>query len=228
MTLNPDKFVFAKDTVNFAGFQITPSSVRPCENYLQAIRDFPTRKTTTDIRSWFGLINQVSYAFSAADRMLPFRQLLKPGTPFHWNQQLNDLFEESKSIIINDIEAGVQIFDKTKSTCLATDWSKSGIGFWLSQKHCHCTSTVPFCCPFGWKTTLIGSRFTNKAEANYAPIEGEALAVADSLEKARFFVLGCNDLTIAVDHKPLLNVFNDRSLDKIPNSRLRNLKQAWP
>ena len=60
---------------------------------------------------------------------------------------------------------------------------------------------------------------------NYAPIEAEALAVADSLEKARFFVLGCNDLTIAVDHKPLLNVFNDRSLDKIPNSRLRNLKE---
>ena len=114
---------------------------------------------------------------------------------------------------------------KQKPTCLETDWSKSGIGFWLSQKHCHCTSTVPFCCPFGWKTTLIGSRFTNKAEANYAPIEGEALAVADSLEKARFFVLGCNDLTIAVDYKPLLNVFNDRSLDKIPNSRLRNPKE---
>jgi hypothetical protein len=56
----------------------------------------------------------------------------------------------------------------------------------------------------------------------YAPIEGEALAVADALDKARFFVQGCNVLTIAVDHKPLPK---DRSLEDIPNARLRNLKE---
>ena len=57
------------------------------------------------------------------------------------------------------------------------------------------------------------------------PIEGEALAVADALDKARHFVLGCDDLTVAVDHKPLLGIFSDRSLDKISNGRLRNLKE---
>ena len=72
----------------------------------------------------------------------------------------------------------------------------------------------------GWKIALVGSRFTHAAESRYAPIEGEALAVADALKKARYFVLGCNDLIIAVDHKPLLKVFGDRSLDDIPNSRL--------
>ena len=33
----------------------------------------------------------------------------------------------------------------------------------------------------GWKTVLIGSRFTHSSESRYAPIEGEALAVADAL-----------------------------------------------
>ncbi|RUS76716.1 hypothetical protein EGW08_015519 [Elysia chlorotica] len=33
--------------------------------------------------------------------------------------------------------------------------------------------------------TLVGSRFTSGAESRYAPIEGEALAVADALDKAR-------------------------------------------
>ena len=83
ITLNPDKFVFAQDSVDFAGFEITNNSVRPCQKYLSAIRDFPPPKNITDIRSWFGVINQVSYAFSMADRMLPFRKLLKPGTPFN-------------------------------------------------------------------------------------------------------------------------------------------------
>ena len=57
------------------------------------------------------------------------------------------------------------------------------------------------------------------------PIEGEALAVADALDKARHFVLGCSNLSIAVDHRPLIKIFGDRSLDEICNARLRNLKE---
>ena len=83
----------------------------------------------------------------------------------------------------------------------------------------------PFCCHDGWQVTLVGSRFTHAAESRYAPIEGKALAVAYALDKARYFVLGCRDLTVAVDHKPLIKLFGDRSLEAIPNNRLRNLKE---
>ncbi|KAK3752546.1 hypothetical protein QZH41_003484, partial [Actinostola sp. cb2023] len=225
ITLNPDKFVFGADTVEFAGFEITPDSVRPCKKYLDTIRNFPTPANITDMRSWFGLINQVSYAFAATNRMLPFRQSLKPGESFNWNNTLNQLFEESKAAIVSEIEEGVRIFDKSKPTCLATDWSKNGIGYWLFQKHCQCASTEPFCCPTGWKVALVGSRFTHAAESRYAPVEGEALAVTNALDKARFFVLGCSNLIIAMDHKPLLKIFGDRSLEDISNGRLRNLKE---
>ncbi len=84
--------------------------------------------------------------------------------------------------------------------CLATDWSKDGIGYWLFQKHCQCPSREIFCCQEGWRVTLVGSRFTHPVESRYAPVEGEALAVADALDKARHFVLGCSDLVVAVDH----------------------------
>jgi len=47
-------------------------SVRPCEKYLRAIREFPIPKSITDVHSWFGLVNQVSYAFSMNEKMLPF------------------------------------------------------------------------------------------------------------------------------------------------------------
>ena len=138
---------------------------------------------------------------------------------------MEEIFQESKQVIIAEIQKGVRIFDMQKPTCLATDWSKNGIGFWLFQKHCDCPHTKPFCCREGWQITLVGSRFTHAAESRYAPIEGEALAVADALDKARFFVLGCSNLIIAVDHKPLLRVLGDRSLDAIANPRLRNLKE---
>ena len=223
--LNPAKFVFAKSTVEFAGFEITATSVRPCPRYLESIRDFPTPKNVTDIRSWFGLVNQVSYAFASAERMQPFRDLLKPGKQFDWNTKLDQLFNESKEIIIAEILEGVQIFDKSRPTCLATDWSKDGLGFWLLQKHCSCDSIKPLCCKDGWKVTFVGSRFTSGAESRYAPIEGEALAVVHALQKSRHFVLGCEELIIAVDHKPLIKVFGDRSLEDINNPRLLNLKE---
>ena len=225
IVLNPSKFVFAKQTVEFAGFEITPTTVRPCPRYLTAIKDFPTPQNITDIRSWFGLVNQVSYAFASAERMLPFRNLLKPDKPFEWNDQLEELFNESKSIIIKEIRRGVEIFDKTKPTCLATDWCRDGIGYWLLQKHCSCSTIKPLCCKTGWKVTLVGSRFTSSAESRYAPVEGEALAVVYALHNARHFVLGCSNLIVAVDHKPLLKVLGDRSLENINNPRLLNLKE---
>jgi len=225
VTLNPNKFVFGADDVEFAGFEITLTDVRPCSKYLETILNFPTPNNRTDIRSWFGLVNQVSYAFSMTKRMEPFRRFLKPGTPFAWDDEMDEIFQESKRVIIAEIEKGVRIFDLSKPTCLATDWSKTGIGFWLFQKHCSCSGTSLFCCHDGWQITLVGSRFTHPAESRYAPVEGEALAVADALDKARFFVLGCNNLIIAVDHKPLLRLFGDRALHAIANPRIRNLKE---
>ena len=225
ITLNPEKFQFAKDEVEFAGFCISNTDVKPSKKLLEAITTFPTPRCTTDIRSWFGLVNQVAYTFSVANQMQPFRQLLKANTPFRWTAELDSLFLESKQKIAEEIQTGVRIYDKEKPTCLITDWSRNGIGYWLLQKHCTCNIVKPFCCKTGWKVALIGSRFTHTSESRYAPIEGEALAVVDALERARYFVLGCKDLTIAVDHKPLVKILSDRSLEAIPNNRLRSLKE---
>ena len=225
ITLNIEKFVFAKENVEFTGFEITNSSVRPCPKLFDAIRNFPVPTNITDMRSWYGLVNQVAYTFASAEVMSPFRRLLSPTIKFEWTPELDDAFTKSKDKIISEISKGVEIFDKNLPTCIATDWSKTGVGFWLLQKHCRCHPIKPFCCNNGWRVVLVGSRFTNGAESRYRPIEGEALAVVDALHKARHFVLGCSNLIVAVDHKPLLKIFGDRSLEKIPSCRLRNLKE---
>ena len=160
-----------------------------------------------------------------ADTMLPFRELLKPSNSFHWDEKLQQAFKQLKLTIINEIHNGVKIFDKTKPTCLATDWSKQSIDYWLFQKHCLCPTNDLFCCKQGWKITLIRSRFTHTAESRYAPIEGEVLAVTVALGKAIHFILGCKNQSVAIDHQQLLKIFGDRSLNNIRNTRLRNLKE---
>ena len=91
--LNPEKFQFARTTVDFAGFRITNSTIEPLPKYIDAIRDFPTPKSITDIRSWFGLINQLANYAQLRDLMLPFRPFLSPKNPFIWNDELQSCFE---------------------------------------------------------------------------------------------------------------------------------------
>ena len=225
VVLNPDKFQFAQRTVEWAGFRISDESIEPLPKYLDAIRTFPRPKSTTDIRSWFGLVNQVSNYAQLRDIMAPFKPFLSPKYKFFWTPVLDKAFNDSKEAIVEAIRKGVEIFDLTKPTCLRPDWSARGVGYFLMQQHCSCSVGMPNCCPDGWKITLAGSRFLAGAEQRYAPIEGEALAIAWGLEQTRYFTQGCHDLLVVTDHKPLAKVFGDRTLDEIPNTRLFRLKQ---
>ena len=190
ITLNPKKFQFAQDTVDFAGLTITPTNIRPSAKFLDAIRNFPTLTDITCARAWFGLINQGAYAFSMARQMKPFCALLKPSTVFQWTDELDRLFHEYKEIIIKEMKEGVRLFNPARPTCLATDWSADGMGFFLMQKYCLCLKKTPACCQNGWKLCLVGSRFTHPAESRYAPIEGRTLAVVYALHQTRYYVLG--------------------------------------
>ena len=225
IVLNPNKFQFAQREVEFAGFKICNKSVEPLPKYLDAIKMFPTPKNSTDIKSWFGLVNQLSSYAQLRNIMSPFRPFLSPKVAFRWDNELNDAFEKSKDHIISLIKNGVKIFDINRLTCMRPDWSKQGIGYFLTQRHCNCPSGLPNCCDEGWKVTLAGSRFLSDTESRYAAVEGEALAIAWGLEQSRYFTQGCDDLLVVTDHKPLVKVFGDRTLDEITNTRLFRLKQ---
>ena len=89
----------------------------------------------------------------------------------------------------------------------------------------YCTEKAPYCGPGHWKLIFAGSRFLKDPETRYSPIEGEALAVVFALEQARMFVLGCPNLILAVDHKPLVPILSNRRLDLIKNPRILNFKE---
>ena len=142
---NPEKFQFGEKKVKFLGFNITNDGVTPTEDFLKNILSFPTPKTITDIRSWYGAVAQISYAFSTAPIMQPFKHLLSTKAPFQWSPDLEAAFQASKEKIVRQCKAGVKSFDPNLPTALATDWSKRAMGFWLCQKHCKCATVKPGC-----------------------------------------------------------------------------------
>ena len=223
--LNPDKFQFAADTVDWAGVRLTAEKVEPLPAHVKAIREYPAPRNITDMRSYFALVNQVSPFYATQPELLPFRELLKKNSVFYWDGVLQKLFDESKNKIADKVLEGITRFEVGRWTGLLTDWCKQGLGYLLVQKHCGCEELTPICCSGVWRVCMVGSRFTSAAEQNYSPVEGEMLAVADGLYKTRFYTQGCEKLIVGVDHKPLLGLLNGKPLDQIDNGRLLRLKE---
>ena len=138
---------------------------------------------------------------------------------------MEDMFKSAKVKIIEAMEEGLRMFDPKLPTAVRSDWTKTGIGHTLSQKHCSCPGRNPRCCPTVWKFIAFTSRFTHPAKRNYSPVEGECLSAAVGLRKFKHFVLGCNDLILVVNHKPLVRLLGDRRLEDIDNVRLMKLKE---
>ena len=111
IVLNAEKFHFARRIVDFAGFRISDETIEPLPKYMDAIRDFPTPTSTTDVRSWFGLVNQVANYAQLRDIMTPFKPFLSPRCRFEWTPELERAFQASKDSIIAEIRHGVEIFD---------------------------------------------------------------------------------------------------------------------
>ena len=115
--------------------------------------------------------------------MAPFRELLRPSAAFYWDERLQKLLEEAREEIVTKVEAGVKMFEMDKVTCLATDWSKKGVGFFMFQKNCDCQTVKIGCCKDGWQVVLAWSRFLRKNEKNCCLGEGEGLAVVYALTR---------------------------------------------
>lgn len=223
---NEEKFVFAQEEIEYIGFDITMDEIRPSKKLLSVIKEYPAPETLKSARRFFGVIQQGNWVVSTQEYMQPFRDLQKSGSQFEWTSELRLGFERAREEMAKAMETGVMMFEKNRPTCLCTDYSKGGVGFLLMQKYCTCQGAyTPVCCVDGWRLALAGGRFTKDAETRYSPVEGESLAVAVSLSKAKYFVLGCPELIVATDHKPLLDLFGDKGYHEFDNTRLLKLKE---
>ena len=110
MILNSEKLQFCQRVVDFAGFRIGETTVEPLPKYIDAIRSFLTPKKLQDVRSWFGLVNQVAHYNKLTEIMAPFRPLLSSKATFYWSEELQAAFDKSKDLIIDAIKTGVEIF----------------------------------------------------------------------------------------------------------------------
>ena len=212
ITLNNEKWRFAQDDVNFAGFNLSANGYRVDQSITTAITNFPIPTNRTDLRAFFGLVNQLSASTpSVAGLLAPLRPLLSTKNEFSWSPELDQAFTVAKQSLTS--APILSYFDQSRPTRLCTDASRQGLGFVLQQK-----------AGDNWALVQAGSRFLSDTESRYAIIELELLAVVWAIHKCQIFLAGLSQFTVLTDHHPLISILNHHRLDEIENPRLQRLK----
>ena len=212
ISLKRDKFKFCRTSVTFAGYEISEHGYKLDRSLVNGICDFPIPQNVTDLRSFFGLVNQLSGSSEKVAACLqPLRPLLSTKNDFLWGPEHTIAFEQCKRNLSES--PTLAFYDVDKPTRLMTDASGKGLGFILQQLN----GDV-------WSVIQAGSRFLISAETRYATIEKEMLGVAWAVQKCHKFLAGLPHFDILTDHNPLISILNSKRLDEIENPRLQRLR----
>ena len=205
IALNPTKCKFNQREVTFARFTLSAQGYQVDCSITDAISQFPTPTNRTDLRSFFGLVNQLSSSTQAVASLLtPLRPLLSTKNDFLWSPDNQQAIEVVKDALTT--APVLSYFDANKPTRLSTDASRHGLGFILQQNNAGT-----------WNLIQAGSRFLTDTESRYAVVELEMLAVCWAVSKCKLFLTGLQHFTIITDHNPLIPILNSHRLDEIEN-----------
>ena len=133
ISLNRDKFKFCRPQAHFAGFVLTSEGYSISSDIIDAITNFPTPSSRTDLCSFIGLTNQLTTCTKElAPALTPLRPLLNTRNDFLWTPDHDIAFQQAKQLLMT--APVLTYFDPSKETRLHTDASTLGLGFLLLQK----------------------------------------------------------------------------------------------
>jgi len=212
ISINREKWKFCQQEITFAGFRLSPGGYQldPC--ITRAITHFPTPTNRSELRSFIGLVNQLSSGTNTITTLLaPLRPLLSTKNEFLWTAEHDAAIANAKQCLTT--APMLAFFDVNKPTRLCTDASRQGLGFIMQQQG---QNEV-------WHLVQAGSRCLTEAESRYAVIELEMLAVSWAIWKCNMFLAGLPYFEILTDHNPLIPILNSHRLDEIQNPRLQRM-----
>lgn len=199
LKIHMSKCKWARKEVEFLGFRVGRDGIKPMEDKVQAVMDFPAPRTLTELRSFLSLASYYRRFIEGFSTIAgPLNELLQKKTIWRWGKEQREAFMALKHSLCSKPVLAYPDFDLP--FVVYTDASNYGLGAILAQQHPDGTMRV----------VAYASRSLHGAEKQYAPTHKEALAVRWAVEKWRAYLLG-RHFTIFTDHKALeqLDSFKD-------------------
>ena len=192
LKINGKKCHFSTNRIVYLGHIFEEGTVTPNTTKFKIIEEFPSCKTVKQVRRFLGLTGFFrrfikNYSQIAA----PLCFLLRKGVKFIWSDACEDAFKQLKTALIT--KPVLQLPDHKKSFHIFCDASKSGIGYWLAQKHSS-GALLP---------VSYGGRSLTAAEKNYSISELECLSLVMSLKEFRHLISNQCVTYVYTDHVSL-------------------------
>ncbi|UYV67682.1 K02A2.6-like [Cordylochernes scorpioides] len=219
LTLNKEKCIFSVKEIKFLGHLITERGVLPDPNKVQAIREFPSPSSISEVRRFLGMVNFTGKFIPDLSTILyPLNQLLVKRNDWRWDSAQEEAFEKVKKLL--STSPALTLFDPNLPTTVSADASSYGLGAVLLQKS-----------EDGYqKAVAYASRTMSETEKRWAQIEKESLAIVWACERFQDYLMG-NTFSIETDHKPLIPIFSTKNLDemtpRIQRLRLRMMRYSY-
>jgi deoxyadenosine/deoxycytidine kinase len=197
-----DKSKFAMDQIVYLGHQITGHNhtISPDPEKVECVKHYPTPVAVKQVRAFLGLASFFRrYIRSFSTIAEPLTRLLRKTVPFEWGPEQQVAFDTLKQCLTSS-PILKQPNPKSGGWILYTDWSSVAIGAILAQQDGDNTHVISY-----------GSRRLSKHERNYAPSEGEALAVVYFVEYYRPYLYD-QEFTVYTDNAALQFMQNPKQL----------------
>jgi hypothetical protein len=187
LTLNRDKCKVGVLSVAYMGSKLSQNGLEVTDSRIAAITQFAEPENKTELLRFLGMVNFVGkFVPNLSTKSSPLRELLKQDTVWHWNERHSTCMAELKTALTQ--APVLAFFNPKEKVTVSVDASMKGLGACVMQNE---------------RPVAYASRTLSPAEANYANIEREMLAVIWGCEKFHEYLYGQADIIVESDHKPL-------------------------
>ena len=184
------KCQFMVPSVTYLGYVIDAEGLHPLPDKIRAIREAPTPKNVTELKSYLGLLTYYGkFLPNLSTRLAPLYKLFRKHVPWKWSSEQDKAFQQSKEFLTSS--QLLVHYDPKLPLLLACDASAYGIGAVLAHRM-----------PDGSEKPIgYASRTLNSAEKNYSQLEKEGLSCIFGIKRFYSFLFG-HSFTLITDQKP--------------------------
>jgi len=197
LTVNPDKCEFHLKEIEYFGFKINGSGIKPSESKIETLKSFQRPTNVSELRSFLGLLTYLGrFIPNLASLTEDLRQLTHANCRWAWTDKHQKAFDQLKCSLQKETQ--LSHFNIRLPCNVIVDAGPYGIGAILLQDDNHNLNPIAF-----------ASRSLTSTERNYSQTEREALAVVWACEKFHLYLFG-RQFKIFTDHKPLLQIYSQK------------------
>ena len=197
-TYNNEKCQFSVQSIDQLGYRISKGIIKPDPERMRVLIELPVPHNCKSLERVVGMFAYYAkWIKQFSDKIKP----LKSAQTFPLSSDAVSAFDMLK----NDLAtAGLTAIDENVPFVVETDASDNSVSAVLIQ---------------GGRPVAFHSRSLQCSELNYAPVEKEALAIVDSIEKWRHFLIG-RHFNAKTDQRSVRFMYDIQNHGKIKNDKI--------